>query len=480
MIFQLQPNHVRAFGTPEEVQALYEELVYDLGEKRGKVQRLCLYNPILGTFPLGLWREAETALRSRGVSVIVNDLRRCPATRRGLPLAWLLPHQREAVEAAIRLSVTCIDIPTAGGKGEVLAALPMELPCDWLILADDAKVLSQLGDPKVGRFVKRSGERPGRIGGGLWEEGYRVTVASPATLDQRWDGNRWDEASQRLFQRVRGVIYDEVHMSGSPRSQRILASIPNAYYWVGFSGTIEGRGDRRDMTVRSFFGPAGYKVQASVLEAAGVIATQKLVMVRCDQPDQPAYEAGGYQRAVTLSKARNGVIARIWQKEKTGCLTFIRELDHGRYLLRIAQHLGIRAEFVNGEMDAGPIDKAITRFERGEIDVLIASDVLKQGADTIHVYSGINAAGRKSVIETIQRRGRAGRICREAGCARCAVMGKKSTATWYDLYDTDSLAEKMWSERRRKLPGLWLGRHSRERLAAYKAKGILVDVVSDL
>jgi len=64
MIFQLQPNHVRAFGTPEEVQALYEELVYDLGEKRGRVQRLCLYNPILGTFPLGLWREAETALRS--------------------------------------------------------------------------------------------------------------------------------------------------------------------------------------------------------------------------------------------------------------------------------------------------------------------------------------------------------------------------------------------------------------------------------
>ena len=46
MIFQLQPNHVRAFGTPEEVQALYEELVYDLGEKRGQVQRLCLYNPI--------------------------------------------------------------------------------------------------------------------------------------------------------------------------------------------------------------------------------------------------------------------------------------------------------------------------------------------------------------------------------------------------------------------------------------------------
>jgi hypothetical protein len=39
MIFQLQPNHARAFGTPEEVQALYEELVYDLGEKRGQVPR---------------------------------------------------------------------------------------------------------------------------------------------------------------------------------------------------------------------------------------------------------------------------------------------------------------------------------------------------------------------------------------------------------------------------------------------------------
>ena len=75
MIFELQPNHVRAFGTPEEVQALYEELVYDLGEKRGRVQRLCLYNPILGTFPLGLWPEAEAVLRSQPWPGNVRELR---------------------------------------------------------------------------------------------------------------------------------------------------------------------------------------------------------------------------------------------------------------------------------------------------------------------------------------------------------------------------------------------------------------------
>ena len=485
MIFQVRSNAlVTALGESHELAALHEELTYDLGESRGRPNRLSLFDSMSRTFPIGLLIEAEASLRARGVSVLRNDFRQRPGGRRGLPLAWLLPHQREAVEAALRLGVACIDVPTSGGKGEILAAIVAEVPCDWLVLADDLKVLHQLGDPRKatkeqsGRIAWRSGEDPGLIGDGRFEDGRRVTVASPATLDQRWDGNRWDERTAALLARVRGVAYDEVHMAGSPRSQRILRSLAHCYYRLGFSGSVEGRSDKRDVVVRGQFGPVGYRVPAQELEAQGVIATQSVTLLRCDQPSTPYYDGGGYKVAVALSKPRNALVARVWQKERTGVLTFVREVDHGRYLLRVAEHLGLRAEFVHGECDSAERDAIQARFERGETPILIASDVWKQGADLIHVYAGINAAGGKSAIGTIQRRGRAGRVCRVEACQRCAEVGRKTSARWYDFFDLDSEAERVYKERRLRKPGLWLKRHTDLRVAAYRDKGIPFEVVS--
>ena len=479
MILQIASNdRVKSFGQPHELAALREELTYDLGERRGIQQRMCLLDQMTGSFPIGLLVEVESALRGRGISVIRNDLRTRPAARRELPLSWLLPHQREAVDAALRHVVCCVDVPTAGGKGEIIAALCAEIPVDLLVLADDKQVLRQLGspDPVEGRVLKRTGEAPGRVGDGRWEGGNRVTVASPATLDQQWDGNHWSERARALFSRARGVIYDEVHMAGSPRSQRILRALSHCYWRIGFSATVTGRADLRDAAVRAHFGPVGYRVPAAELEAQGVISSQTATMIRCDQPDQDAYEAGGYQTAVSLSKVRNGLVVQLWALEKTGIVTFVRELDHGRYLLKIAQHRGVRAEFVHGEVDSDERTAAIARFERGEVDVLIATNVFKQGADIVHAYAGINAAGGKSAIEAIQRRGRLGRICRTVDCPRCAEVGKKNTARWYDFDDQDSEAERTLRDRKRRLPGLWLKRHSRLRLQAYRDKGIIVEV----
>ena len=493
MILQIHPALVRAVGSDDERQALYEELTYELGKKRGREQRMCLYDPVGRSFPIGLLQEVESALRSRGIGTARNDLRTRPGKRLGLPLGWLLPHQREAVEAALRSVVGCIDVPTAGGKGEIIPALCMELPIRWLVLVDDGGGLHQLGDPRdavkkpkrgakekptptPGRITKRSGEDPGIIGDGLWQADRRVTVASPATLDQHWDGNRWSPQAQELLNSIEGVLYDEVQQSGSPRSQRILRSLPKCVYRVGLSATVAGRSDNRDASVRAQFGPVVYRIPAAELESQGIIAESKVVMVRCDQPGALHYDGGGYQRSVSLSKERNALVAEIWRRKKTGILTFVRDLDHGAYLQRIAEHLGIKAIFVSGEHNSDTRKAAITRFERGELDVLICSKIFKQNTDIIHAYWCVNAAGGRSPIEAIQRKGRGGRICREDNCARCQVMGKKTSVTVYDFYDQDPDAE---AGKRRKvtLPGLWLRRHAEGRRRAFEDKGMVCEVV---
>jgi superfamily II DNA or RNA helicase len=479
MILQIHPAIVRAVGSPEELQALHEELTYDLGKRRGRPERMCLYDPMTRSFPVGLLQEAESALRSRGVGAARNDFRTLPG-RLHLPLSWLLPHQREAVEAAIRAIVGCIDVPTAGGKGEIIAALAMSLLGRGLVLCDDIGGVHQLGDPasskKSGRIALRSGEDPGLIGDGQWQGDRRVTVASPATIDQQFDGDRWSPKALGLLGQVGWVLYDEVQMSGSPRSQRILRAMPRCAVRIGLSATVGGRSDNRDAAVRAQFGPIVYRVPRAELESQGIISECRVVMVRCDQPDTPHYSSDGYQRAVSLSKPRNALVAEIWRRKRTGILTFVRDIDHGRYLAKIAEHVGIKSAFVFGDDSSEARKDLIERFERGEVDNIICSKIFKQNTDIIHAYWCINAASGRSPIEAIQRGGRGGRICRTENCRRCAEMGKKESVTIFDFADEDSKAEAA-KRRSLTLPGQWLRRHAEARRRAYEEKGIRCTVV---
>jgi superfamily II DNA or RNA helicase len=395
-------------------------------------------------------------------------------------LSWLLPHQREAVEAALRAVVGCIDVPTAGGKGEIIAALAMSLLGRGLVLCDDIGGVHQLGDPasakKPGRIALRSGEDPGLIGDGQWQGDRRVTVASPATIDQQFDGDRWSPKALGLLGQVGWVLYDEVQMSGSPRSQRILRAMPKCVVRIGLSATVGGRSDNRDAAVRAQFGPIVYRVPRAELESQGIISECRVVMVRCDQPDTPHYSSDGYQRAVSLSKPRNALVAEIWRRKKTGILTFVRDIDHGRYLAKIAEHVGIKSAFVFGDDSSEARKDLIERFERGEVDNIICSKIFKQNTDIIHAYTCVNAAAGKSPIEAIQRGGRGGRICRTENCRRCAEMGKKESVMIFDFADEDSKAEAA-KRRNLTLPGQWLRRHAEARRRAYEEKGIRCAVI---
>jgi superfamily II DNA or RNA helicase len=51
--------------------------------------------------------------------------------------------------------------------------------------------------------------------------------------------------------------------------------------------------------------------------------------------------------------------------------------------------------------------KAIKDLNEGRLDILIASDIFKEGVDIPTVPTLINAAGQKSKVATIQRIGRA-------------------------------------------------------------------------
>jgi hypothetical protein len=90
----------------------------------------------------------------------------------------------------------------------------------------------------------------------------------------------------------------------------------------------------------------------------------------------------------------------------------------------------------------------------------------------VRIRELINAAGGKSLISTVQRKGRGGRICHKERCAVCDRYGKKTTLIVHDFYDTSNVEEDLL------IPGItknnkkhWLEEHSKKRMKTYQERG---------
>jgi superfamily II DNA or RNA helicase len=181
-------------------------------------------------------------------------------------LGWLRDYQRAAYEACVARTRGIIQMPTGGGKTEVLAALVTAVPTTWLIIVPQADLLGQTAD----RIEKRTGERPGIIGDGEWAPS-RVTVATFQTLHRRMSKARDRRAFDFVGSRG-GVIVDECHSAAAGTLSFVLSRATSAYYRIGFSATPLDRSDRKSILVVAQLGGIIHRTTSAELRAIGMLA----------------------------------------------------------------------------------------------------------------------------------------------------------------------------------------------------------------
>jgi superfamily II DNA or RNA helicase len=291
-------------------------------------------------FPTGWLRSVQHFAKSQegAPETTITDHRVKPCAPRQTDLTWLHPYQVEAVQIALQRGRGLIQMPTGSGKSEMMAAVIMSIPCPCLILIRDRSLLAQLAST----YHRRSGKTAGLIGDGRWSEGY-VTVAMVQSIDSFWDRvtKTFAKPVQEFLMKFGTVIADEAHGAASETAMRILESMHNAYYRIGFSATMVGRSDMRDGHVISNFGRIIHQRSDTEIEELGKIATAEIRIHRLNQPGIPGYADGGYTMGISRSQARNHLVARIWQKAAKPCLTYVREIEHGRVLLDMAEKMGL-------------------------------------------------------------------------------------------------------------------------------------------
>jgi len=409
------------------------------------------------TFPSGLCRQVLDAAKAQAdVTVKVNDGRIKPIARDpNADLTWLRDYQLEAVEAMLQRGRGIVWAPTGSGKTEIMAGLVLSVPCRWLALVHRA----QLMDDMAARYEKRTGQPAlrgldamSRVQSGPQWRGAKPNEVSTLLVEtfQTFHSRlkKGNALAQAAMQRAEGLIVDECHSLPAASFLGVAQAAEAAYWRVGLSGTPLQRGEAKSVGLVGALGPVGYRIPATKLIEAGVLARPTIVMTECFQSIQLGPVMGRRAQArvwqkvsknlVTESRVRNLLVRDLALGAAKPCLVFVQLLDHGRLLEEHLRAAGAKVEFVEGKTALESRKAAIRRLEQGDIDILVATVVFNEGIDIPCLASVVIGGGGASPVQALQRVGRG---------MRTAV--DKSTFEVWDVFDRGSLLENHAKKRQR-------------------------------
>jgi superfamily II DNA/RNA helicase len=106
------------------------------------------------------------------------------------------------------------------------------------------------------------------------------------------------------------------------------------------------------------------------------------------------------------------LVAQLSGAKQSSTLVFVRTKHGADRLTKRLRSRGLEAMAMHGDKSQGQRERALARFDAGEVDALIATDVAARGIDVAgitHVINYDTPADRDSYVHRVGRTGRAGR-----------------------------------------------------------------------
>jgi len=215
-----------------------------------------------------------------------------------------------------------------------------------------------------------------------------VLVATPGRL------NDLLERKAVALDHVRIVVLDEadrmLDMGFKPQVDRIVRRLPRTRQTMFFSATLDHQ----------------------VGELADAYTTDA---VRCEATSAPAAGGEFVEHRFVPVKAESKVetLADMLRGEHgLTTLVFVRTRRGADRLVRKLAHHDVRAVALHGDLSQGQRERALRRFERGEVSTLVATDVAARGLDLVEITHVVNfdpPAEHTGYVHRVGRTGRAGR-----------------------------------------------------------------------
>ena len=400
---------IMSFDSPEEERLVKDAFTFDdmsatfLGGKfdKRKIKKKCLvrnlgqYMVLPSGFLLDLMRLIKTDPHI-SLKELTDKRTKFSHQSKDVPsqeLKNLFPakfkyinHQINSLRAMLKTSWGIIEAPTSSGKSETIIAYIKATRLPTLIVVNRINLAMQLKDRLCENGI------PAGIACTNQFISAPVMVATIGSVGK---------VTLTNFQ---VLIVDECHRAQARTFQNFLkVFLPPIRF--GFSATPDGGDKYKFALIKQYLGEVIYKVNIKELLENEVIANPKISFIR--NTAQPAVSwATSYLSGIVFNYQRNNKIREMVEKHNLQTMILVRIIDHGKELANSIPN----SIFVSGIDDPVYRKQVIEDFEKGDLKVIISSNIFNEGISINAIKLLIIASGGKSKIETIQKLGRGLRI----------------------------------------------------------------------
>jgi ATP-dependent RNA helicase RhlE len=284
-------------------------------------------------------------------------------------------------------------------KHENASMSPARHPVRALVLAPTRELADQVAN-NVKAYSKHTKLRATVVFGGIdmkpqtaeLKAGVEVLIATPGRLLDHI------EAKNCVLNQVEYVVLDEadrmLDIGFLPDLQRILSYLPKQRQTLLFSAT---------------FSPEIKRLAESYL--------QDPVLVEVARPNATATNVEQRFFSVSTDEKRAAVLKLLKERELTQALIFVNSKLGCARLARSFERDGLRTNALHGDKSQDERLKALDAFKRGDVDVLVATDVAARGLDIVDLPAVFNFDVPFNAEDYVHRIGRTGR----AGASGLAI-----------------------------------------------------------
>jgi superfamily II DNA or RNA helicase len=384
-------------------------------------------------------------------------------------------YQKEAMLHAFEYKNCLIQAATNAGKSAILAGLVSLLREEGvLIIVHRTELLEQLGT----MISDLTGLKVGTITAKGNDIDPYINIAMVLTLLSRVDT---DDEVKDVFNRSKVLAVDECHhLTASTHQAAFRRS--KAVYRFGFSGTIPDETTFAGWMVRQYIGDVVFNISNKELIEQGVSADPEIYMLKYEHSVdyqgiindirvENAEKGKNYsspwkereevhkrvfakvlERHIVNNENRNRIVVEkvCGEYKDKQTLVVVDYIDQGTMIGKMLEEkIGRDIAFIHGTSEARR--GSLIDFRKGDLRVLVSSNIVDEGIDISKIQLLILAGGKKSKRQILQRIGRG--LRRKEGENKVHVL---------DFFDLD---------------GKYLEKHSKERLKIFMKEGFKVEIV---
>ncbi|HEY0818413.1 MAG TPA: DEAD/DEAH box helicase [Rhizobacter sp.] len=276
-------------------------------------------------------------------------------------------------------------------KHENASTSPARHPVRALVLLPTRELADQVAQ-QVKLYAKYTNLRSTVVFGGIdmkpqtleLKKGVEVLVATPGRLFDHI------EAKNAVLNQVEYVVLDEadrmLDIGFLPDLQRILSYLPKQRTTLLFSAT---------------FSPEIKRLAGSYL--------QNPVTIEVARPNETASTVEQHFYSVTDDDKRRALKQIVKQRGITQAFVFVNSKLGCARLARSLERDGLRTTALHGDKSQDERLKALDAFKRGEVDVLVCTDVAARGLDIADLPAVFNFDVPFNAEDYVHRIGRTGR-----------------------------------------------------------------------